>query len=601
MTSLTIDDLKKQCRWILWRLEKVNGKDSKVPYRPSGLKASDTNPAHWHTFAELEPVAHQFSGIGLVLGTVDSVTVWGIDLDKCCDRATGKFSPESREVVIALDSYTEYSPSGTGVHLWCIGDGELPGPGLQKPYPGAKQIEVKGAGYYQTFTGWHIKKTPATVEERKDRVTALYNRVVEMAGRMRKVTGLSVEIPIAEEEKFKALMAGDTSAYDGDHSRADMALCIMLAHRYGCNAFKIDEQFRESGLYREKWERQDYRETTITKAILAVARDESVFLDDEDTFDDDSEADFLISNPEEGKDGYFPFGEVNCVAGPSGTGKTSLILPALEHIRRGESVWGFHTVRQREYRIILSDRSKKATIRTAKALHLTDDAKQRIIRLGRDAQKTSPALILDKAIRQNPGVSVFFIEGLDLWMPNMGKMEIVGPIIDDLQRVAYRANVCVLASVGSPKQKGKDRYFGRDSMFGSSALPRKVETIIIMALTDETDQNSVRHCLLLPRTAKAVDMYFHWTDQGFTQTEKPPDKTKEDNSAMGRTTVVVRSEFKRDEPIVYRRCLGASSTFYRWRDWAEEHKVIFKSGGEYYLRPTGVTWSEVDEQKQGVP
>lgn len=592
---MTIEELKKQRRWILWRLEKVNGKETKRPYQLNGYPASDTNPAHWRTFAELEPVAHQFSGIGLVLGTVDGVTVWGIDLDKCCDRATGKFSSESREVVISLDSYTEYSPSGTGVHVWCIGDGELPGPGLQKPYPGAKQIEVKGAGYYHTFTGWHIKKTPATLEERTDRVVALYNRVAAMAGM--KKPGMSVEIPIADEEKFKSLMAGDVSAYDGDHSRADMALCVMLAQRHSCNAFKIDEQFRESGLYREKWERQDYRETTITKAVLAVARDESVFVDDEETFDDDSETDFLIANPESGKDGYFPFGEVNCVAGPSGTGKTSLMLPALEHIRRGEAVWDLPASKPREYRIILSDRSKKATMRTAKSLHLTDDAKQRIIRLGRDAQKTSPAIILDKAIRQNPGVGVFFIEGLDLWIPNMGKMEVVGPIIDDLQRVAYRANVCVIASVGSPKQKGKDRYFGRDSMFGSSALPRKVETIIIMALTDETDQNSVRHCLLLPRTAKSVDMYFHWTDSGFTQTTKPPDKQTDDNSAIGRTNAAVIREFKPGEEIVHRKCLGPSTTFYRWRDWAMENGVIFQNKGEYYLSPAGATWGE---QKEGV-
>jgi len=592
MTNLSIEDLKLQRRWILWRLEKVNGKETKVPYQPNGYKASDTNPAHWRTFAELEPVAHKFSGIGLVLGTVDGVTVWGIDLDKCCDRATGKFSAESRELVIGLDSYTEYSPSGTGVHVWVIGDGELPGPGLQKPYPGAKQIEVKGAGYYHTFTGWHIKKTPATLEERTNRVIALYNRVAAMAGS--KKPGMTVEIPIADEEKFKALMAGDTSSFDGDHSRADMSLCIMLAQRHGCNAFKIDDHFRESGLYREKWERQDYRESTITRAILAVARDESVFVSDDETFDDDSETEFLIGNPESGKDGYFPFGEVNCVAGPSGTGKTSLMLPALEHIRRGESVWNFSTTKPREYRIILSDRSKKATMRTAKSLHLSDDAKQRIIRLGRDAQKTSPAIILDKAIRQNPGVGVFFIEGLDLWIPNMGKMEVVGPVIDDLQRVAYRANVCVIASVGSPKQKGKDRYFGRDSMFGSSALPRKVETIIIMALTDETDQNSVRHCLLLPRTAKSIDMYFHWTDAGFTQTTKPPDNEKEDTTAMGRTTIAVRREFKADEPISYKSCIGSESTFYRWRKLALEHGLIFQSNGEYYLNPTGVTCSAPD-------
>ena len=162
-------------------------------------------------------------------------------------------------------------------------------------------------------------------------------------------------------------MSGDTSGYDADHSRAGMALCIMLAQRYGCNAFKIDEQFRESGLYREKWERQDYRESNITKAILAVARDEAIFGDEADALEDDAETDFLLDNPETGKDGYFPFGKVNCVAGPSGTGKTSLMLPALERIRCGEDVWGFKVKKQREYRIILSDRSKKAAMRMAKS------------------------------------------------------------------------------------------------------------------------------------------------------------------------------------------------------------------------------------------
>jgi len=600
MINVSIAELKEQSRWLLWRLEIANGKETKVPYQPNGYKASDTNPAHWRTFAELEPVAHQFSGIGLVLGTVDGVSVWGIDVDRCCDRASGKFSDESRALVIALDSYTEYSPSGTGVHLWVIGNGELPGPGLQKPYPGAKQIEIKGTGYYHTYTGWHIKKTPPTLEERTDRVVALYNRVVAMAGSMKK-PGITVEVSIADEEKFKALMAGDTSAYDGDHSRADMALCIMLAERNGCNAFKIDEQFRESRLYREKWEeRADYREATITKAVIAVARDENVFINDEDSFEDDIETEFLISNPDAGKDGYFPFGEVNCVAGPSGTGKTSLMLPALERIRRGEDVWGLPIKKPRDYRIILSDRSKKATMRTAKSLHLTEDAKARIIRLSHDAHKSSPAVFLDKAIRQNPGVGVFFIEGLDLWIPKMDKMEVVAPVIDELQRVAYRANVCVIASVGSPKQKGKDRYFGRDSMFGSSALPRKVETIILLALTDETDQNSTRHCLLLPRTSRPVDMYFHWTDAGFTQTTKPPEKEKEDTGAMGRTTLAVRREFKASEPIVYRRCLGSDSTFYRWRGWALERGIVFQSHDEYYLCPGGVTCSTVDEQKQEV-
>jgi hypothetical protein len=179
----------------------------------------------------------------------------------------------------------------------------------------------------------------------------------------------------------------------------------------------------------------------------------------------------------------------------------------------------------------------------------------------------------------------------------MSKMEKVAPVIDALQRVAYRTNICLIASVGSPKQKGKDRYFGRDSMFGSSALARKVETVALMALHDETDQNSVRRCLVLARTSKAISLYFHWTDQGLTQTVEPEPKENEDRGAMGRTTSIVQQAFRPDEPIVYKDSLGPNSTFYRWRKWALDRHLIFENQGQIFLSPTGPKWGGAEERK----
>jgi len=88
------------------------------------------------------------------------------------------------------------------------------------------------------------------------------------------------------------------------------------------------------------------------------------------------------------------------------------------------------------------------------------------------------------------GVDVWFIEGLDLRIPDMNKMNVVAPIVDSLQRIATWSNVAVLASVGAPKQKGKDRYYGRDALFGSAALARKVETVVLMSLNNEEDPNT---------------------------------------------------------------------------------------------------------------
>jgi putative DNA primase/helicase len=77
-------------------------------------------------------------------------------------------------------------------------------------------------------------------------------------------------------QAIRRLFEGDTSAYEGDDSRADLALCAHLAFWTGNDRSRIDTLFRASGLYREKWEREDYREGTMTKAtqsgsVLAVS------------------------------------------------------------------------------------------------------------------------------------------------------------------------------------------------------------------------------------------------------------------------------------------------------------------------------------------
>ena len=145
---MTIEELKRQKRWVCWKLTKVPGRDkpTKVPYMPSGRKAENDDPATWSTYAECKAVASQFSGVGCVLGD----GVFGVDIDECCDAVTGKFTPESREIVIALDTYTEYSYSGDGCHMLGVGDldekyRKNKRKVIVKAVPGCKQIEIKSS------------------------------------------------------------------------------------------------------------------------------------------------------------------------------------------------------------------------------------------------------------------------------------------------------------------------------------------------------------------------------------------------------------------------------------------------------------------------
>lgn len=556
---MTITELQNQKRWVLHK--------RKVPHQPNGRKAMPNNPDTWHTYAECMAAVSQFDGIGLALGN----GVWGCDIDRCCDADTGKFLPESRAVVIELDTYGEYSPSGTGCHV--LGLGKLPGPGIKKPF-GAGALEIKSDGFYFTFTARHLSKTPSELLDRQAQIEALYYRFAKNNG-----NGLSIAVPADAEEKFRKLWAGEMSDYGDDHSRADLALCGLLARRLNNNPFKIDAEFRKSGLYRDKWEREDYRGQTILKAIGVVQT--AGVSDEPEGLDDDSPTEYLVDAlGEPGYEGWFPKGEVSLIGGSSGTGKTSLMIPMLEKIRLGQSVFG-HNAESREYGILLHDRSKKAMRRTAKALNLSEDVLSRVMRLSPEQQRHSPAEILQDAIDRTPGAEAWLIEGLDMWIPKISDMDAVAQVMDSLQRVAIRNDVAVIATVGSPKQKKGEGYaLHRDSLLGSSALGRKAETVMLMELHNPEDPNSVRRCTILCRCGKAERLFFEWQVCGMVLTTEPVADKEE--KAIDRMEQRIFQAVKPGEEIRYQPGFGSRNLFFEWKKQAMLKGKVTRVDGKHY-------------------
>lgn len=71
--------------------------------------------------------------------------------------------------------------------------------------------------------------------------------------------------------EFAALMSGDLSRFDGDDSRADMALMMRLAWWTDRDPARMERVFGRSMLARrEKWQRADYRRRTIERALAAA-------------------------------------------------------------------------------------------------------------------------------------------------------------------------------------------------------------------------------------------------------------------------------------------------------------------------------------------
>jgi putative DNA primase/helicase len=271
--TLGMKDLRQ---WLCWRFEERDGKPTKVPYDPrTGEKAESTNPKTWTSYekAVSECKKHGYDGLGFVFTPEDDLC--GVDLDKCLDPETGELEGWAQKIIGELDSYTEISPSGTGVHI--LVRGELPTGRNRKG-----RFEAYDRGRYFTVTGKHLAGSSQRIENRQEELRAVVRRVFgdeSTNGHTKPVAasrpvnnGLSDDeviekaLAAANGTRFSRLWNGDTQEY-GSHSEADLALCGMLAFWTGGDDARVDTLFRQSGLYREKWERKDYRNKTITEAL----------------------------------------------------------------------------------------------------------------------------------------------------------------------------------------------------------------------------------------------------------------------------------------------------------------------------------------------
>lgn len=274
------DAMKQLPHWLVWRLEDRGGKKpTKTPYSVKGGYAKVNDPATWATFDEALGALQggQFNGIGFVFTQTPFV---GVDIDGCIDQATGEVAPEALDALQALDSYTELSQSGKGFHI--VLEGRLP-EGRRRTEP----FEMYGDGSprYFAMTGdlWGDCREVRADQNAIDEVHHKYiarpkDGPEQTAGGQQTLTLDLTDEQVLERARaakngalFTRLWNGDISAYNGDDSRADMALCNMLAFWCQKDGGQMDRLFRQSSLMRPKWDERHGRDTygniTIAEAI----------------------------------------------------------------------------------------------------------------------------------------------------------------------------------------------------------------------------------------------------------------------------------------------------------------------------------------------
>lgn len=283
------DELKRRDQWVCWKLEKRNERKTKIPYSPAtGERASSTDSSTWGSFdmAIHSYAMGQYSGIGFALA--DDRVITGIDLDHVLHE--GIIDERVRWIVEQANTYCEISPSGDGLHLFLMGAKPDGFPGCKTVLPDAgfgteAAIEVYDHSRYFTVTGntlgqpLPVNPNPKLLEQLRERFWEPKNEGQLVLSSERSSVPVSLsdnEIiwKMIESKKgaaIKALLDGDTSAYDGDESAADMALCNHLAFWCGCEKGQMDRIFRTSGLMRPKWDElhgtSKYGEMTLQKAV----------------------------------------------------------------------------------------------------------------------------------------------------------------------------------------------------------------------------------------------------------------------------------------------------------------------------------------------
>ena len=273
-------DLETIPQWVCWRYAVVDGRQTKIPVNPrTGGNAKTDTPSTWVDFetalAYYDRNPAYVSGVGLVLRGTDLV---GVDLDHCIDDK-GIIAPWALAYARSFNTYTEVSPSGTGLRMF--GFGSKPGTRSKR---GGVELYDRTSTRFLTFTGRSWQGYPLELRDVTAELAVIYADVFgpDPAPVPRREAQpvdvddsalIALAVKAKNGSKFAALWNGNVNGY-GSSSEADLALCCHLAWWTGGDEKRIDRMFRQSGLMRDKWndvhrpaDGATYGEMTVETAI----------------------------------------------------------------------------------------------------------------------------------------------------------------------------------------------------------------------------------------------------------------------------------------------------------------------------------------------
>lgn len=189
--SLKLDAIPAVLRaqpWIGWKaqLDDDGTKWRKEPRQiayPDRL-AANNRPDDWRGVDDVEEMLvltgdELFDGFGIVLTELAEIVF--VDIDHCRDPLTGAIAPWVERIIRLLDSWTEISVSGTGIHVFARGRVRK---GLNDYLDGdpRQKVELYSSGRFAYLTGHVLHEAPVRAQQALVSLLASHLRPVGSRG-----------------------------------------------------------------------------------------------------------------------------------------------------------------------------------------------------------------------------------------------------------------------------------------------------------------------------------------------------------------------------------------------------------------------------------
>lgn len=279
-------ELKYNGLWCYWKLCETG----KVPINViTGKLAKSNDPSTFVTYPILLNNIHKYlledkkSGLGLGIFKGFSA----IDIDHCIDE-NGHISEMAEDIISQAKSYTEISPSGTGIRIIFktsvkINKDEFY---IQNHKLGLEIYISDNTNKFVTITG-NIYRSDLN-QIREFDITDILNKYMQKPDIKKskpdiskfnhdEVINLNLEQIFEKDSKLKELWFSKAPGSGADENQRDASLCCKLSYYLKGNVHEIERYFKMSPYYeskdelhKKKWERPDYVASTINGALSIV-------------------------------------------------------------------------------------------------------------------------------------------------------------------------------------------------------------------------------------------------------------------------------------------------------------------------------------------